>query len=89
MSTQGSSKIVNGDRGPAPGGAYGAAGLTSKLEGVSFPIAKDELLECYGNEKFQWTKNGKTFTLRDCLESLPDEIQSITQITHAISESRT
>lgn len=86
MSTQGSSRIGGSGRGPEPGEAYGVAGLTQKLHGVHFPVSKDELLRKYGNEKFQWTKGGKTYTLKDCLEDLPDTISSITQITHTLSE---
>jgi hypothetical protein len=87
MSTQGSSKMVNSDRGPKPGEAYGVAGLTQQLQGISFPTSKDELLRQYGEEKFQWVKGGETLTLRDCLRALPQEIQSITQITQAVSET--
>ena len=85
MSTQGSSKIVDSDRGPNRGEAYGVAGLTQQLQGVHFPVSKEELLNRYGNQKFQWTKNGETLTLRDCLKSLPNEIGSITEITEAVS----
>lgn len=84
MSTQGGSKMGHSDRGPREGEAYGVAGLTQKLQGVHFPIRKDELLNQYGNEKFQWTKNGETLTLKECLKNAPDEIESITQITHAV-----
>jgi hypothetical protein len=86
MSTQGSSKIVNSDRGPSPGEAYGVAGLTQKLQGISFPISKDDLLKQYGNQRFEWTKDGETLTLRDCLKNLPNQVQSITQITQEVSE---
>jgi hypothetical protein len=86
MSTQGSSKIVNSDRGPSPGEAYGVAGLTQKLQGVSFPISKNDLLKQYGDQKFEWTKGGDRLTLQDCLRNLPNEVQSITQITQEVSD---
>lgn len=86
MSTQGSSKIVGSDRGPKPGEAYGVAGLAQRLQGVAFPVSKEELLMQFGNEQFQWTKGGETLILRDCLRNLPDEVQSITQITQTVSE---
>lgn len=85
MSTQGSSKMVNSDRGPDQGEAYGVAGLTQQLQGISFPVSKDELLNQYGDQQFEWTKGGETLTLRNCLQSLPDQIQSITDITEAVS----
>lgn len=87
MSTQGSSKIVDSNRGPEKGEAYGVAGLTQQLQGISFPVSKDELIRRYGDQKFQWSKNGETLTLRDCLKSLPNEIQTITQITEAVSQN--
>ncbi len=86
MSTQGSSRMVDSQRGPEPGEAYGAAGLTQKLRGIHFPISKQELLQQHGNESFQWTKGGKSYTLRDCLQDLPERIESITQITEAVSD---
>jgi hypothetical protein len=88
MSAQGSAKIVESNRRPEPGEAYGVAGLTQKLQGISFPISKEELLEQYGKEQFQWTKEGESLTLNDCLQSLSDEIQSITEITEAVSSNQ-
>jgi hypothetical protein len=85
MSTQGSSRIVDSERGPDKGEAYGVAGLMQKLHGVSFPISKEKLLNQYGDKQFQWTKEGETLTLRNCLRSLPNEIKSITEITEAVS----
>ena len=75
------------ERGPREHEAYGVAGLTQNLHGISFPISKREILERWGHQKFQWTKEGLTMTLRDCLQNLPDEVRSITQITHSISEA--
>lgn len=78
MSTQGGSRMVESDRGPNRGEAYGAAALTQKLHGISFPVPK---------EQFQWTKDGETLTLRDCLQNLPEQINSVTQITETVSNS--
>jgi hypothetical protein len=74
-------------RGPQAGEAFGVAGLTQKLHGISFPISKQELIDRFGNERFQWSKNGETMNLRDCLHGLPNEIQSVTQITQAVSDT--
>lgn len=87
MGTQGGSRMGDSGRGPREGEAYGVAGLTQKLHGISFPISKDELIRKYGQEKFQWTKNGQTLMLKDCLQRLPGQIQSITQITQTVSDS--
>lgn len=86
MSTQGSSSIVGSNRGPSPGEAYGVAGLTQKMQGITFPISKQEILDRWGDEKFQWAKEGQTLTLRDCLQDLPEELQAITPITQSVSD---
>ena len=72
---------------PMPGETYGVAILTKKLEGVRFPIAKQELMNKYGNEQFQWTQGGESFKLRDYLQRLPERIESITQITQTVGDS--
>jgi len=87
MSTQGSTKIAESNRGPDQGEAYGIAGLSQQLEGIHFPISKQDILEQYGDKTFEWTKGGDTLKLKDCLDALPDEINSITQITEAVSDS--
>ena len=74
-------------RGPAKGEAYGVAGLTRQLHGIHFPISRDEIMDRWGDEEFQWTKEGETYSLRECLQGLPEEVQSVTQITHTVSEN--
>lgn len=86
--TQGSSRLVESDRGPDKGEAYGVAGVTQKLKGLHFPVSKDELLREHGNETIQWTKAGESFKLKDCLGKVgKTEFQSITEITAAISDA--
>lgn len=85
-SSRGSGQERSSSRGPDQGEAFGAAGLTQQLEGIDFPISRQELLDQFGDEQFQWTKGGETLTLRNYLKNLPDEIRSITEITHAVSE---
>jgi hypothetical protein len=87
MGTQGGSRMGDSGRGPRDGEAYGVAGLTQKLHGISFPISKDDLIKKYGQEKFQWTKGGQSLNLKECLQQLPNQIQSITQITQAVSDA--
>lgn len=86
MGTQGGSRMGDSGRGPREGEAYGVAGLTQKLHGISFPISKEDLIQKFGHEKFQWTKGGETLTLKQCLQQLPAQVQSITQITQVVSE---
>ena len=87
MGTQGSSRMGDSGRGPREGEAYGVAGLTQKLQGISFPIARDELIQRFGHEQFQWTKGGQTLSLKQFLQQLPHQVQSITQITQVVSDT--
>lgn len=84
MSTQG--KNARDNRSSRENEAYGAASLTQKLQGVRFPIRKEELLRQYGDQKVQWTKNSESLTLRDCLRNAPEEIRSVTQIAQMVEE---
>lgn len=85
-SSRSSSSRGTENRGPAEGEAYGVAGLTQRLHGIKLPLSKNELIDQFGDQEFEWTKGGERLSLRECLENAPDEIQSVTQITQAVSE---
>lgn len=59
MSTQGGSKMGHSDRGPREGEAYGVAGLTQKLQGVHFPIRKEDLLSNMVTKDFNGARTVK------------------------------
>jgi len=85
-SSRSSSSRGTENRGPAEGEAYGVAGLTQRLHGIKLPLSKNDLIDQFGDQEFEWTKGGERLSLRECLESAPEEIQSVTQITQAVSE---
>jgi hypothetical protein len=83
---EGSTRIVEDRRGPHKGEAYGVASVTNLLKGIDFPISRDEILRKFGNQEVHWTKQ-KSFKLKDCMQDAPEEFQSVTQITQAVSAS--
>jgi hypothetical protein len=88
MGTQGSSRMVDSDRGPNRGEAYGIASVTHVLEGLHFPISRQDLMQRYGNKIIQWTKEGQSYKLAECLRQVRQEqFNSITEITAAVSDA--
>lgn len=77
----------SGHRGPAPGHAFGIASVTQALEGASFPMSKEELIEAFGDAEVHWTKNSSG-RLSTILEQTPqDEFMSIADVASAESEA--
>ena len=75
-----------GERGPAPGEAYGAAAVSKCIHGTSFPISKNDLLSRYGNCQVEWRK-GESMKLRDLFEGVTDEtFNSPVDIEKALKE---
>lgn len=71
-----------------PDQAYGIASVAEKLRGVDFPVSRKDLLQKAGNEEIQWEKDGKSLTLRECLENVDqDRFNSVTEVTQAVSKS--
>ena len=48
------------------GVAYGAASLTRVLNGIGFPITKDEIISKYGDKEVQYSK-GNLRTLKEII----------------------
>ena len=46
--------------------AYGAASLTRVLNGIGFPITKDEIINKYGHKEVQYSK-GNLRTLKEII----------------------
>ncbi|OGH96936.1 MAG: hypothetical protein A2104_08265 [Candidatus Melainabacteria bacterium GWF2_32_7] len=76
-----------GERGPAPGNAYGAAAVTQAIRGADFPMSKQDLINRYGDKDIEWTK-GNPRKLRDLLIDLPSEtFNSPADLEHALHEN--
>jgi hypothetical protein len=85
---QGSTRMGESERGPNKGEAYGVAAVTQLFQGVHFPVVKDELVRRFGREQIQWTKEGETYRLEECLREIRrNEFNSITEVTAAISDA--
>lgn len=77
----------SGHKGPAKGFAFGVAAVTQALEGVSFPISKEELIRAHGRQHVHWTKESDE-KLGDILKRVPqDEFASVAELAAAVSES--
>ncbi|MCL6472040.1 MAG: hypothetical protein K6T91_04435 [Firmicutes bacterium] len=59
--------------GPEKGEAYGTASLTQALEGVNFPISRNDLIEQVGNRQVEVDK-GKMMPMRDLLMACSHEM---------------
>lgn len=70
--------------GPAKGQAYGVASVTNVMQGIHFPISKQDLINRFGNEQIYWTKNNPQ-QLGSLLRQVPQEqFNNVTEITKAI-----
>lgn len=54
------------------GTAYGAASLTRVLNGIGFPVTKDEIIDRYGHKEVQYSK-GNLKTLKDIVTKCSKE----------------
>ncbi len=72
--------------GPAPGHAYGMAGIMQHLRGLDLPASKDEILDMVDpDETFEYRK-GVLVNLHDILEDIPDEeYDAINQLAEEVS----
>jgi hypothetical protein len=82
-------KQVRGDAydkpGPAKGEAYGIAAITQALDGLEFPVSKQDLLERAGDQEIEYRK-GQPVQLRDLIEDLEDEeFPSMANVVQAVS----
>jgi len=77
----------SGHKGPAKGTAFGVAAVTQALDGISFPIAKQELLRQHGKVSIHWTKDSEE-RLADILRRVPDEeFQSVAELAAAVAKA--
>jgi hypothetical protein len=78
----------SGHKGPAKGFAFGAASVTQALQGVSFPISRQDLIAEHGEEEVNWTK-ASSERLGDILENVDrEEFLSVADVASAVSEAR-
>ena len=56
----------------AKGPAYGAASLTRVLNGIGFPVTKEEIISKYGHKEVQYSK-GNLKTLKDIIARCSQE----------------
>jgi len=59
--------------GPEKGEAYGAASLTQALQGVNFPISRQELINQVGDRQVEVEK-GKMMSMGDIVSACPHEM---------------
>lgn len=73
--------------GPPKGTAFGIAAITQALEGLDFPVSKQELLAKAGHQRIEYRKD-QPVELRPILEDLEDtEFPAISNVVQAISEA--
>lgn len=53
----------------------GASSLAEALSGISFPISKRDLMECFGDNEFE-VEEGKMMRVRDAISDCPHESYS-------------
>lgn len=58
------SNCINNSNNKPKGVAYGAASLTRVLNGVCFPITRDEIIAKYGDREVQYSK-GNLKTMKE------------------------
>jgi hypothetical protein len=76
----------SGHKGPAKGFAFGIASVTQALEGVSFPISKQDLIRQHGRSEIHFTKDSAE-SLGDILKRVPkDEFLSVADLASAVSD---
>ena len=77
----------SGHKGPAKGFAFGVASVTQALQGVSFPISREDLIAQHGDEEVNWTKDSSE-SLGDILGNVDkDEFLSVADVASAVSEA--
>jgi hypothetical protein len=75
------------ERGPGKGQAYGVASVTMAMEGVDFPAQKQDLIDEYGDEQINWTKDNP-MRLRDILQKVnQNEFNSMSDLTAAVGQA--
>jgi len=63
--------------------AYGAASLTRVLNGVEFPISKNELIKKYGDKEVNYSK-GNLRTMREIVEkTIKEEFYTMAELVEA------
>lgn len=71
--------------GPPKGTAFGIAAITQALEGLDFPVTRDELLQKAGSQTIEYRK-GQPVELRPLIEDLEDEeFPSMANVVEALS----
>lgn len=72
-----------GERGPAPGHAYGAAAVASIFKNANFPLSRDEIMNRYGDKEIEYTK-GNPVKVKEVLSNIPSEtFNSPADLEHA------
>lgn len=65
------------------GQAYGAASLTRVLNGIGFPVTKDELINRYGTKEVMFSK-GNNKTMREIVSKCTQEsFKSMAELVEA------
>lgn len=59
--------IIENENIKQKGPAYGAASLTRVLNGIGFPVTKEEIIERYGHKEVQYSK-GNIRTLKEIID---------------------
>lgn len=73
--------------GPPKGTAFGIAAITQALEGLDFPVTRDELLQKAGSQTIEYRK-GQPVELRPIIEDLEDEeFPSMANVVEAVSDA--
>jgi hypothetical protein len=68
--------------------AYGMASVTHALQGINFPVSRQELIEQYGEREISWKKSDHR-RLREYFENATmDEYHSMSDLTAAIAGNR-
>jgi hypothetical protein len=74
-------------RGPEKGQAYGVASITNVLQGLEFPISKQDLMNRFGDRTIQWTKDNPQ-SVRDILSKVSqDRFNSMADVAAAVGSA--
>jgi hypothetical protein len=73
--------IIEDDKVKQKGTAYGAASLTRVLNGIGFPVTKEEIILRYGHKEVQYSK-GNLRTLKEIIDKCSK--QSFTSMSELI-----
>lgn len=67
------------------GQVFGVASVTNLLEGVSFPVSKQELIQRFGRQEVHWTQDTSE-SFENLIKGVPDEtFYSASDVVSAIS----